>query len=113
MSMQRLPVNWWRVLALSLMALLVLAACGESESQTGPLPATTIPDVISTPTSDEASEPPDDTGGAGVETDSQLMQNVPGRPDTPAAEGEDFRADPASLVGNTGRPQLVEFFTYW
>jgi len=77
------------------------------------LPATTIPDAISTPTRDEAGEPPDDAGETGVEADSQLMQNVPGRPDAPAAEGEDFRSDPPSLVGNTGRPQLVEFFTYW
>ena len=38
---------------------------------------------------------------------------VLGRPSAPAGINEDFRSDPASVIGATGRPQLLEFFTYW
>ncbi|MBN1287937.1 MAG: hypothetical protein JXB47_21240 [Anaerolineae bacterium] len=38
---------------------------------------------------------------------------VSGRPAAPAAVDDDFRADPASVVAATGRPQLVEFFAFW
>ena len=29
------------------------------------------------------------------------------------APADSYRADPAALVGATGRPQLIEFFAYW
>lgn len=35
------------------------------------------------------------------------------RPDAPAGIDDDFRSDAGALVGKTGRPQLVEFFTFW
>ena len=35
------------------------------------------------------------------------------RPTAPAGLDEDFRADAAALVANTGKPQLLEFFAYW
>lgn len=38
---------------------------------------------------------------------------IPGRPDAPAPVDGDFRADPASVVAATGRPQLIEFFAFW
>lgn len=34
------------------------------------------------------------------------------RPDGPAPVGGDFRSDAGSQVANTGRPQLIEFFSY-
>lgn len=38
---------------------------------------------------------------------------VPGRPDAPAPIDGDFRPDPVAVVAATGRPQLLEFFTFW
>jgi hypothetical protein len=38
---------------------------------------------------------------------------VPGRPTAPAVVGESFRPDLAIHVAATGKPQLLEFFTYW
>ena len=32
--------------------------------------------------------------------------------EVPAADNE-FRSDPPSRFASTGKPQLVEFFTYW
>lgn len=40
-------------------------------------------------------------------------QPLPGRPSAPAPIDSDFRADPASVVAATGRPQFIEFFAYW
>ncbi len=37
---------------------------------------------------------------------------APAAADGPAAAHQ-FRADPASRVGSTGNPQLIEFFAYW
>ena len=42
-----------------------------------------------------------------------VVQPIPGRPSEPAPINADFRSDPATVVGATGNPQLIEFFTYW
>lgn len=43
---------------------------------------------------------------------SGMEQALAARPLSPALVDEDFREDPAFVVGNTGRPQLVEVFHY-
>ena len=51
-----------------------------------------------------------------AEQPTSVPTSVPaalGRPDAPAAVQAGFRSDSAALVGATGRPQFVEFFTYW
>ncbi len=35
------------------------------------------------------------------------------RPSAPAGIDEDFRSDPSEIVAATGKPQLLEFFTWW
>ena len=97
--------RWRRLLALALGTVLVLAACGGDDSASTPAPTSTIPEV--TPAEADAPSP------TAEDTAAPVAEQIPGRPDAPAAEDEDFRSDPATLVGATGRPQLVEFFTYW
>lgn len=43
---------------------------------------------------------------------SGMEQALAARPLSPALVDEDFREDPAFVVGSTGRPQLVEVFHY-
>ena len=45
-------------------------------------------------------------------TEVAAVSDIPGRPSAPASPDE-YRADPETLVGATGHPQLLEFFTYW
>ncbi len=59
---------------------------------------------------EEAGEAGDEPDPAPTEPE-QAATPVPGRPDAPA--GAEFRSDPSSVVAATGRPQLLEFFTYW
>lgn len=44
---------------------------------------------------------------------STQTNNESGRPDRPPSVNEGFRADPASVVAATGKPQLIEFFAFW
>ena len=52
-------------------------------------------------------------GGEPVAEPTEEAATIPGRPDAPASPDSDFRADPASVVAATGRPQLIEFFAFW
>jgi thiol-disulfide isomerase/thioredoxin len=54
----------------------------------------------------------DSSLAAGQESPA-LVENIPPRPNTPAEPDGDYRADSALHVGETGKPQLVEFFAYW
>jgi thiol-disulfide isomerase/thioredoxin len=47
--------------------------------------------------------------GAQPTADSSQAVALPTAP----APADSYRADPAALVGATGRPQLIEFFAYW
>lgn len=111
----------WLLLAL---ALLAGAACAAP-------PAAPLDEPTVAPTEALPEAPPDastdapppeatvaeEAGEAGDEPDpaptepEQAATPVPGRPDAPA--GAEFRSDPSSVVAATGRPQLLEFFTYW
>lgn len=99
----------WMVIVVVLAAALILAACGGSksgtESDSGSAPAQVEP-VANTAQNDAPA----------AEVDSAVAQpvsDVPGKRDAPAPVDGDYAADTATLVGATGRPQLVEFFTYW
>jgi|GEM_PF-1481394 len=72
-----------------------------------PQPATGQP-TLAEPT---ALEPTAEVA-APTEPASQEPALVPGQRTSPAPP-DVFVADLGSLVGVTGRPQLVEFFTYW
>ncbi len=89
------------------------AACGgtaptEAPADSPPVAATVA--VLPTPTVEELAAPPPeptvDEAAAGA------AAAIPGRPSAPASPDE-YRADPGTLVGATGNPQLVEFFTFW
>ena len=68
------------------------------------LPATAIP-ATDVPATEVPATPVPATEVAAV-------PDIPGRPSAPASPDE-YRADPETLVGATGHPQLLEFFTYW
>lgn len=38
---------------------------------------------------------------------------LPGQRSAPLGVDQGFHNDPASLVAATGRPQMIEFFTFW
>lgn len=84
---------------------LVLAACGGDDNGNGE-PAPTAP-----PTSPAATEAEPTPGGStSAEIDPAVAALLP---DAPAPPDGDFRSDSAAVVGATGRPQLLEFFTFW
>ena len=72
------------------------------------LPATDVPATIAPATEVPTAIPTTEVAS----TEVAAAQDIPGRPDAPASP-DAYRSDPESLVGATGRPQLVEFFTYW
>ncbi|GAB4414536.1 MAG: hypothetical protein Kow00106_09650 [Anaerolineae bacterium] len=80
----------WPPMAAVLVTVLLLSACGAEDRAATPTAAPAA-DVLDTPSSSVALPLP-----AG-----------------PAPVDGDYRADSAALVGATGRPQLLEFFTYW
>lgn len=119
------------LLALFVVLVLIAAACGPSATPAAEAPTTAptdaptdapptmaptdVPptdepptaaaaDVFPTPTVEEM---PDNTVGQEV-----VSADIPGRP-SEAAPPNEFRSDPGALVGATGNPQLVEFFTFW
>ena len=91
MSTQFSPARLAILICLAALAVLVLAACGSRDQS-----ARTTP----TPPGDDrpAQAAAPDTSGWRV---------------APLAVGADFHNDPASIVSATGRPQLIEFFTFW
>jgi hypothetical protein len=104
--MVRKPIFWIGLLAVLLMAV----ACSPATAPTAvpteaveatPAPPTAIPptDPFPTPTAESLT----DVSGQGADAL---------RPSAPAAPDE-YRFDPPELVGATGNPQLVEFFTTW
>lgn len=120
MHFRRLQRSWRvRWVALAVIAL-VLAACGGDNgggSAVPTVPPTHAPAAQAQTPTDEASAPPVDAAVPTVPpTDvptEAVAAPIPGRPDAPAGVDEGFRSDPASVVAATGRPQLLEFFTYW
>ena len=72
--------------SLFLMMALVLVGCGGNATST-------------TPTASLSDEESAETGDVTTNRASE-------------AAGDNFRADPASWVGNSGSPQLVEVFSY-
>jgi hypothetical protein len=90
------------------------AAAGPTETvmlaPTQPLPTAT---ELEAPTEPMPTDVPPTLAPTDVPaTEVAAVQEIPGRPDAPASPNE-YRSDPETLVGATGRPQLLEFFTYW
>ena len=87
----------------------LVAAPGQIEmpAQAQPAASATIAQALPTPTL-ESSEPISPTQ---VEV-AALPTAIPGLASAPAPPDQ-FRADPAHLIGATGKPQLVEIFAYW
>jgi hypothetical protein len=110
---------------IALAALLGTGCAGAAEpipTATDPVPAATVAETVevaSTATgaaSPTASEAPTTEAPAAENTDegtTAASEPLPGRPNAPAGEAEDFRSDPANVVAATGNPQLLEFFTFW
>lgn len=110
----------WRMWILLAGLLLGAAACGGTAPAEAPVqPATTVPTSASadvpaatvammpTPTVEEMVEAP-----TTPPTEQPAAAAIPDRPSAPASPDQ-YRDDPEALVGATGNPQLVEFFTYW
>ena len=99
-------------------AILVLSACS-TRAETLPTPTlfnlpTALPTTIPAAKPEVQAQPPTLIAQGevpSVEPPSPTL--VPGRPTAPAVVGESFRPDLAMHVGATGKPQLLEFFTYW
>ena len=103
-----------------IMLLFVLAlgvGCSGGAGTITQAPPTAVPtDELPTATVEESAEetannPPDEPTDPPTATEEPMP--FPGRPDAPAGVDDDFRSDPASVVAATGRPQLLEFFTFW
>lgn len=100
--------------------LLLLSACGAGVDAALPTPTLFVLPT-SAPTEVPAAQPeaavlPTLEVAEAVQAPSAALSPpalVPGRPSAPAAVDEYFRPDLAAHVAATGKPQLVEFFTYW
>ena len=85
---------------------LVLSGCGMVESMLGTSgEADQMGD--SGASNDQVSEPVEPAAPAIDPAIAALL------PSEPAPVGSDFRSDSPQVVAATGRPQLLEFFTYW
>lgn len=74
----------------------LLGACGGTPARPAPTPFSTS----------EGSDNASDESAA-----SDVVTQFP-RPSAPPAENENFREDHVSHVASTGRPQLIEVFSY-
>ncbi len=114
--MLRKPIFW---IFLPLLLVVAAACSGAAPTPTvSPLPPTETAALSATPT--EAAALPTDTLPPPTPTVEEApptaagpdAAEIAGRPAEPAPP-DVFRSDPATLVGATGNPQLLEFFTYW
>jgi thiol-disulfide isomerase/thioredoxin len=99
---------------LALTVLLMLAACGDDGNDDGdnaPVPTVDTADAADMVDDEMANDEMAD--GASAAESEDAVSLVAGRPDAPAPLDGDFRNDPATVFAATGRPQFVEFFTYW
>lgn len=97
-------------LVLTALAGLLLAACSGatvSPTATATQPPTPTGEPSATPTVAATAESVTPAPTGDVNADILAL-----RPSQPAAEGEDFRPDPVAVVAATGRPQLIEVFSY-
>lgn len=96
-------------LVLTALAGALLAAC--SGATVSPTATATQPpptgEPSATPTTAATAESAVPVPTADVNADILAL-----RPSQPAAEGDDFRPDPVAVVAATGRPQLIEVFSY-
>ncbi len=100
-------------------AVLLLSACS-AEAEALPTPTlfalpTPVPTNLPAAQPEAAVLPSLVVAEAGQAPSAELPSPtlVSGRPTAPAVVGESFRPDLAMHVAATGKPQLVEFFTYW
>jgi len=100
-------------------AILLLTACGAG-AETLPTPTvfvlpTGVPTEVSEVLPAQQAETEAEVAVVPVEAPAAELPPtlVPGRPTAPAEVGEYFRPDLAMHVAATGKPQLLEFFTYW
>lgn len=104
------PIRFRAMLALSALAGLLLAACSGA--------AVPTPTTQSTQSSTGTPTPePEATAATSATVTAAPTEDVSAdlaalRPAAPAAEDADFRADPVTVVAATGRPQLIEVFSY-
>lgn len=97
-------------LVLTALAGALLAACSGatvSPTATATQPPTPTDEPSAMPTIAATAESAVPAPTADVNADILAL-----RPAQPAAEDEDFRPDPVAVVAATGRPQLIEVFSY-
>jgi hypothetical protein len=96
----------------------LLAGCSAADSS--PTPTLFVPPTDN-PTSTQGTEAvattlttePSVTPAEVIAASPTIPATPFGRPEAPAPIEADFRADSASHVAATGKPQLLEFFAYW
>ena len=98
-----------QILGMVSILIVVAAACGGTAS--APAPPTALPTGVPVATPEPFPTPTVEELPA-TQPGPNAVAEIAGRPSAPAPPDE-YRADPASLVGATGNPQLIEFFTYW
>ena len=92
--------------AAAVLGLVILAAC----SPAAPTPTAPPTEAALPTTAPDTAQPTDaPTAITAAETPTEAPPENPAE----AAAPDAYRADPGALVGATGSPQLVEFFTYW
>jgi hypothetical protein len=100
----------------ALLAALILTACGGAATTGAPSPTATQPATPTDPPAPTAETPPGEIAASptpeSVEATAALTLPE-GFPTTPSPIDSDFRDDPARFVAATGRPQVIEFFTWW
>jgi thiol-disulfide isomerase/thioredoxin len=120
------------ILSISLMLIaLVLAACGSEEAQTEALDTASQAQTEALDTASQAQTEALDTASQAqteaLDTASQAQTEAldtasqaeaasvvnTAQRSAPLDPNGDFHNDSPALVGATGRPQFVEFFTYW
>ena len=111
--MVRKSIVW--TMAAAAFALSVGAACSAPSSPETQAPAapTIAEQSLAEPTQLEPTQAEPTQIEPTAPAAAEEPQPFAGRPSAPAPVGGDFRADPASLVGGTGNPQLIEFFAFW
>jgi hypothetical protein len=108
------------IMKMGLLLILLVAACAPAATAVVPTdtvvpPADTAAPVIPSDTPEPVAAFPTPTvevAAAAGDDQGALAADGPSHVDAPAAPDE-FRFDSAELVGATGSPQLVEFFTTW
>lgn len=76
-------------------------------------PTVPLPTPLEPPTTPAAAADPVTVEPSSAPTEAPAAALLPGQRSAPLGVDEGFHNDQAALVAATGRPQMIEFFTFW